>query len=236
MSCSDLNVFISGPGPPWVFWNHKPSLKLSSTWNWHPESVIQTAEETAAKLVIQEILAHIVDPTYHYFSYLRCIWWIWIVRWGLLVVTRKTSSGGIDVDEPMNWKRRHFVKVNHVHYVLGSRLQDEHPEFIHAFNAYTPPGDVTGDLVFVPSSWKASLNIHKVTSSTPWNVSYYQVCQLREGRGYPEVGGAWDQPRRQDCNFKVKPKNEKSCRSSTSWNTVSPSVHPPEKSKPPEQP
>ena len=150
-SCSDLNVFISGRGPPCVFCNHKPSLKLSSTWNWHPESVIQTAEETATKLVIQEILALFLDPTSHYYSYLRCIWWIWIVRWGLPVVTRKTSSGGIDVDEAMNWKRRHFVKVNHVHYVLGSRLQDEHPEFIHAFNAYTPPGDVTGDLVFVPS-------------------------------------------------------------------------------------
>ena len=166
MSCSDLNVFISGPGLPCVFWNHKPSLKLSSTWNWHPESVIQTAEETATKLVIQEILALFLDPTSHYYSYLRCIWWIWIVRWGLPVVTRKTSSGGIDVDEAMNWKRRHFVKVNHVHYVLGSRLQDEHPEFIHAFNAYTPPGDVTGDLVFVPSSWKVSLNNHEVILDT----------------------------------------------------------------------
>ena len=32
------------------------------------------------------------------------------------------------------------------------RAEDEHPDFIHAFNAYSPPGDVTGDLVFVPPS------------------------------------------------------------------------------------
>ena len=34
------------------------------------------------------------------------------------------------------------------------RAEDEHPDFIHAFNAYSPPGDVTGDLVFVPSLLK----------------------------------------------------------------------------------
>jgi len=29
------------------------------------------------------------------------------------------------------------------------RAEDEDPEFIHAFNAFSPPGDVTGDLVYV---------------------------------------------------------------------------------------
>merc|ERR1711962_907552 len=29
------------------------------------------------------------------------------------------------------------------------RKEDDHPEFIHAFNAYTPPGDVKGELVYV---------------------------------------------------------------------------------------
>ena len=32
------------------------------------------------------------------------------------------------------------------------RAEDEDPEFIHAFNAFSPPGDVTGDLVYVPST------------------------------------------------------------------------------------
>ena len=30
------------------------------------------------------------------------------------------------------------------------RKGDDHPEFIHAFNAYTPPATVEGDLVYVP--------------------------------------------------------------------------------------
>ena len=29
------------------------------------------------------------------------------------------------------------------------RKGDDHPEFIHAFNAYTPPATVEGDLVYV---------------------------------------------------------------------------------------
>ena len=39
------------------------------------------------------------------------------------------------------------------------RSEDEHPDFIHAFNAYSPPGNVTGDLVFVPS-WLKIMTEH----------------------------------------------------------------------------
>ena len=33
----------------------------------------------------------------------------------------------------------------HDDYIL--RAEDEHPDFIHAFQAFSPAGDVTGDLV-----------------------------------------------------------------------------------------
>jgi hypothetical protein len=31
----------------------------------------------------------------------------------------------------------------------SARPEDDHPDFIHAFNAYSPPGDVIGELVYV---------------------------------------------------------------------------------------
>ena len=48
------------------------------------------------------------------------------------------------------------------------RAEDEHPEFIHAFNAYTPPGDVTGELVFVPFS-----SHHHHHSNCDWQFSFW---------------------------------------------------------------
>ena len=33
--------------------------------------------------------------------------------------------------------------------ITDCRPEDAHDEFIHAFNAYSPPGDVTGELVYV---------------------------------------------------------------------------------------
>ena len=89
----------------------------------------------------------IVDPKRVLDSFSRCICWIVRVRWSLPVVTRKTSWGGIycaDTMITMTSKRWWQWRPFH-------RAEDEHPDFIHAFNAYTPPGDVTGDLVFVPS-------------------------------------------------------------------------------------
>ena len=63
------------------------------------------------------------------------------------------------------------------------RKEDEHPEFIHAFNAYTPPGDVTGDLVFV-SLHLSNMELFFVVSA----YIFFQLRQLRESGGYPKAG------------------------------------------------
>ena len=55
----------------------------------------------------------------------------------------------------VDFSDNHMTKRKMIKNIIMShssiREEDEHPEFIHAFNAYTPPGDVVGDLVFVLS-------------------------------------------------------------------------------------
>ena len=41
------------------------------------------------------------------------------------------------------------VQVTSKHKEDVLRAEDEHPDFIHAFNAFSPTGNVTGDLVYV---------------------------------------------------------------------------------------
>ena len=56
------------------------------------------------------------------------------------------------------------------------RAEDEDPEFIHAFNAYTPPGDVTGDLVFV------SLHLIKHGTSLGFDYIWTILSYVNYGR------------------------------------------------------
>ena len=71
----------------------------------------------------------------------------WIISWPLWKEdeTGSQDQNGLDTSlaTSINTKMSHS----------SLRKEDEHPEFIHAFNAYTPPGDIVGDLVFV-LSWK----------------------------------------------------------------------------------
>ena len=53
------------------------------------------------------------------------------------------SSVYLDLTE-INWSEQLFSYGN-----PSLRKGDDHPEFIHAFNAYTPPATIEGDLVYV---------------------------------------------------------------------------------------
>ena len=71
----------------------------------------------------------------------------WIISWPLWKEdeTGSRDQNGLDTSLATSID----TKMSH----SSLRKEDEHPEFIHAFNAYTPPGDIVGDLVFV-LSWK----------------------------------------------------------------------------------
>lgn len=48
----------------------------------------------------------------------------------------------LDAEDNVQFTSRHKEDTS-------ARPEDDHPDFIHAFNAFSPPGDVTGELVYV---------------------------------------------------------------------------------------
>ena len=62
---------------------------------------------------------------------------------------------------------------------LPSRPEDEHPQFVDAFNAYSPAGDVTAGLVYVNyGRWRAGWCMFPSVSDTVWHLRLEDLAVL----------------------------------------------------------